>query len=227
MAGAVTYVVNREQVDLTEKGQISDRFFQASGQLGSQNIYERTAGVEAIEQIVLDAPDYTSSATERLVQFIRIQAPTESFAKCPSAQTSNQDIEAAITTIGMFNEPDDDTLIDLSNTCLRAIWGTHLDFSEVDFSGADLTQSAMVSTSFRGANFDSANLSNTRFGSVDFSSAVFCNADFTHASFVGSKFSEAVFDTETQDDPPGQLDIAPAKIWCIESAMGDLTQKSC
>ncbi|WCH92580.1 pentapeptide repeat-containing protein [Streptomyces moderatus] len=60
---------------LTRRGQVTDRFTKALERLGSDEPYVRIGGVLALEQIIQDAHDQASHATQVLASFLRRRAP--------------------------------------------------------------------------------------------------------------------------------------------------------
>lgn len=60
---------------LSHRGQVTDRFIKALERLGSDEMYVRYGGVLALDQIVHDAPDQATHATEVLEAFVRTRSP--------------------------------------------------------------------------------------------------------------------------------------------------------
>ncbi len=131
-AGALVFTVSRRTLELTEHGQVTDRYTKAIKQLGSKNLTVRTGGIYALERVARDSSRDQFTVIEVLAAFIRDhsreQRPLpESGASAVPVRTTRLDLQAAVTVIGR------------RNTAIR---------QRVNLAGADLT----------GANLTGANL---------------------------------------------------------------------
>lgn len=61
----------REQLRVTEQGQITDRFTKAVDQLGSEHLDIRVGGIYALERIARDSPNDRATIEEVLTAFVR------------------------------------------------------------------------------------------------------------------------------------------------------------
>jgi len=172
-AGALVYTgrnftLSRRTFELTEQGQVTDRYTKAIEQLGSDKLDVRIGGIYALERIARDSPRDHPTIMAVLSAFLREHSreewpPAEPGAE-PPERTTRPDVQAAATVIGRRNRRPDE-LINLNAAVL-----TRADLTGVDLRGADLT----------GANLFMANLN------ADLTGADLTGADLLLASLAGS-----------------------------------------
>jgi len=167
-------------LELTEQGQITDRFTKAIDQLGATDettekprLEVRLGGIYALERIANDSPDRDySTIMEVLTAYVRENAPRpqeviSSSASEPSetkptaSEPTNQepptplaDIQAILTVLGRRKKAgqEGDVVLDLSATDLR---GAHLEEARLDKASlrrADLRRAHLEGADVRGAN---------------------------------------------------------------------------
>jgi hypothetical protein len=64
-----------EQLRLAELSQLDDRYSTAVGQLASDSIEVRLAGVYALDRIMIDAPKYATNIVDVPATFVRTSCP--------------------------------------------------------------------------------------------------------------------------------------------------------
>lgn len=183
---AQNYRVARKTLEVTEQGQVTDRYTKAIKQLGSAHIDVRIGGIYALERIAVDSPRDHSTVTEVLAAFIREHSRTEgSPRKSGQAVTRRSrmrpDVQAALTVVGRREVSNDIRLVDLSGA---------------DLSGADLTLANLAEADLRGVNFSeawaaSAIFTNACLVSATFERATIFNAAFIKADLSGANFTQA------------------------------------
>ncbi len=109
---------SRETLEVTRRGQVTDRFSKAVDQLGSQHTAVRTGGLYALEQIVRDSPELHWPVMETLFGFLSQRAQLVGPSKQPpsyagladtdlrnrvSGLSIATDVQAALTIISRRN----------------------------------------------------------------------------------------------------------------------------
>ncbi|MEV7020069.1 pentapeptide repeat-containing protein [Streptomyces sp. NPDC093991] len=208
---------------LTRRGQVTDRFVKALERLGSDQMYVRIGGVIALEQIVQDAPDQATHATQVLNAFIRERAPRPA-PKLPPPSIPQRlppepaaDVQQALTTLTRPQnrhhvDPDqhpDLTALHLTGAQLGGADLTHAQLNGADLTharlnGADLTRAQLNGADLTRAQLGGADLTYAWLNDADLTHAYLRDADLTHAYLGGANLTEAWLDdadlTEVQLD---------------------------
>src|SRR5215467_9400652 len=92
-------------VELTEQGQVTDRYTKAVEQLGSDKLDVRIGGIYALERIARDSATDHPVVMEVLTAFIREHShdqwpPPDHPASYPQGRSTRPDVQAAVTVIG-------------------------------------------------------------------------------------------------------------------------------
>ena len=127
----------RRTHELTEQGQVTDRYTKAIEQLGSDKLDVRIGGIYALERIARDSARDHPTVMEVLTAFIREHSreqwpPPEPDGAEPERST-RPDVQAALTVVGRRDAERDVQSIDLTGADL-----TRADLRR-DLTGADLT----------------------------------------------------------------------------------------
>jgi membrane protein implicated in regulation of membrane protease activity len=144
---------------LTQQGQVTDRYTKAIEQLGSDKVDVRLGGIYALERIAKDSAHDGSTIAEVLTAFIRGRAPwPPARPDQPSEDTPIKDIpflryrapdvQAALTTLGRQPSMTASQPLNLSDTDLR----------RADLSNADLQAATLLGAQLQGANIRAAQL---------------------------------------------------------------------
>jgi uncharacterized protein YjbI with pentapeptide repeats len=180
--------------ELTEQGQVTDRYTKAIEQLGSEKLDIRIGGIYALERIARDSARDHPTVIEVLTTFIREHSPaSEVFAgsdttRAPRVQA---DIQAALSVIRRRDPRRDIGHITLSETNLASA-----DLTGVDLTGADLTGAHLADTSLSGAHMAHARmahaiLTGAHLVGVDLTDADLTGADLTGAHLAGAILTKA------------------------------------
>jgi hypothetical protein len=158
--------LQRQTFELTEQGQVTDRYTRAIEQLGSDRLDVRIGGIYALESVARDSARNHPTVMEVLTAFIREHSheswpPRESHADMP-AQALRPDVQAAVTVVGRRY--------------------ANRDVARIDLRGADLRWASLI-----GAELHSANLSNANMTGVDFGGADLGMADLRNANLTDSR----------------------------------------
>jgi len=220
----------RDQISLTEQGQLTERFSRAVEQVGSRSSLDvRLGGIYSLERLARDSPRDHPTVVEVLAAFLREHAPA---AECPADRPPPTDILAAASVLGRRVTAQDptDRSLDLHGTCLAGADFSETDLSFADLRGAVLRDADLYATDLAHARLEGANLvgadlyranmtcsdltrarlRNTALARVDFTGAKLVKADLAGAHFSGVRHNE----------PPGTIHANPASA-SLENA--DLT----
>jgi hypothetical protein len=117
---AQNYRVTRRTLEVTEQGQVIDRYTKAIGQLRSKKMDVRIGGIYALERVASDSARDHPTVMEVLAAFIR-EHSLEHWVPADGGSASNirkrttrADVQAAITVIGRRNPSNDRRSVDLS-----------------------------------------------------------------------------------------------------------------
>lgn len=199
---------------LTRRGQITDRFIKALERLGSEELYVRTGGVLALEQIVQDAPDQATHAAQVLNALLRRHAPRRTRADVPAARDSphrgavllpesprdlpgkpESDVQYALTALtgpAVRRHADPAQLLDLTELHLA---GARLDgagLAHARLDRADLTGARLGGAVLTHACLEGAVLAGAGLSGADLTGAQLTAADLTGARLDGAKLADTL-----------------------------------
>ena len=181
----VTERGQQRALELTEQGQVTDRYTKAIEQLGSDKLDVRIGGIYALERVARDSPRDHSTVMDVLAAFVREHSreqwpPVKPEAE-PPRRTTRPDVQAAVTVIGRRNLEHDRLAINLADADLPYVdlGGANLDGANL--SGANLIRAKLIIANLRGANLNIANLRGARLRGADLSGADLSGADLTGA----------------------------------------------
>lgn len=205
-------------VELTEEGQITDRFTRAIEHLGDENLTVRLGGIYALERIAKDSRKDHWTVIEILLAFVREndywepsyndegifksqEFDWEIYAATKPLPTDINAILSVLSRRKWINF--EQAPLCFSNTVLKkgSLAGAYLaeaDFSEanlagVDFSNADLSGAKFDRAYLANANFGGAILKDVSFSEANIEYAVFWGADIRGVSFLETCCSGALF----------------------------------
>lgn len=218
MAGViVTSKANVKQERLTEQGQVTERFGNDIGLLGSKELDVRVGGIYALERLMHDSHADEAKVIEVLSAFIRDHTPQSlpawshaTTSPCRSGVTTSKgrpphppnDAGAALHVLG--HRPvlvGNDLHIDLTWTDIAgtSLPGANLD--GVDLRCAGLARAYLIDASLRGASLrwayliradlTGADLTGAHLAYTDLTRAKFIDADLTGADLTGARLTGA------------------------------------
>jgi uncharacterized protein YjbI with pentapeptide repeats len=195
----------QDKLDIDRQGQLTNRFTQATGQLGAElkdgqpNVEVRLGGIYALNRISKDWPkDYWTIANV-LTAYVRHNARWNSSPKRSvwwrigrtgegHESEPRTDIQAILTVLGKNHPPEgegfnDFRKFDLRNTDLRGaeFWDAHLEYA--DFVGAHLDRVQLWGAVLSHAKLDNAHLAGANLRGAKLDGASLKNADVTGAIF--------------------------------------------
>jgi hypothetical protein len=182
----------QDKLDIDRQGQLTNRFIQATSQLGAElsggrpNVAVRLGGIYALNRIASDWPkDYWPIAA-LLTAYVRHNAPWPPAQPASGEASPRTDIQAILTVLGRDEPPqafNERNKLDLRNTDLRGaefwdarlewtdFWGAHLEGAK--FWGACLRHAKLDNTHLAGANLRGANLEHASLERANLTGAIF------------------------------------------------------
>src|SRR5215208_3258821 len=202
----------QETLELTEQGQITERFTRAIDQLGATDettgkprLEIRLGGIYALERIAWDSPerDY-STVMEVLTAYVREntpQAPWPSEGSSDGASTSNAATAEADEGEQQPVPPepgrptaDIQAIMDVLSRAQDRVpkeYRTRLDLSEADLQGANLHKANLQGASLQYAKLQKADLQHAKLQKADFQHAKLQEANLRHAKLQEADLSVA------------------------------------
>jgi hypothetical protein len=142
----------RRTLELTEQGQVTDRYTRAIEQLGSEKLDVRIGGISALKRIASDSARDHPTVMEVLAAFVREHSherwPVQATGVPASEPTLRPDVLAAILVIRRRDDERDREPIDLSAADLHG----------ADLHGADLRGAYLNGAHLNGADLHGARL---------------------------------------------------------------------
>lgn len=207
------------KVDIDREAQLTNRFTQATTQLGAQlsdgspNVEARLGGIYALSRISRDSPGDYWPVMEILTAYVRHNAawpPPESEISSldgtPHQAKVRTDVQAVLTVLGRSTPPEAkdlrlDQKFDLRVTDLRGaeFWDSHLektDFWDAHLEGAKLwgaylNDAKLVKAHLRGANLKGARLAGADLTDADLDGADLEGTDLRSATGLTRKQVES------------------------------------
>jgi hypothetical protein len=191
-AGALVYTarnftLSRRTFELTEQGQVTNRYTEAIGQLGSGKLDVRIGGIYALERVTHDSARDHPTVMEVLTAFVREHSGEQwPPGPDPPERMTRPDVQAALTVIGRRNLTYDRQRVDLDTATL-----TGATLSDAALSGANFTRADLTRANLTRANLTSAHLSRANLTGAHLAGALLKFADLRHADLTGAILIEA------------------------------------
>ena len=208
---AQNYRVARRTLEVTQQGQVTDRYTRAIGQLGSEELDVRIGGIYALERVARDSKRDHPTVMEVLTAFIREhshqQWPSPGPDNAEPERSTRPDVQAALTVIG-HRDPERDirpvnlaradlTQADLS---IRALWKDihhgiidRANLERADLTGAILTRADLSGAILTNVDLTGAHLNSAILNDADLTGAHLSGADLTGAHLNEAKLTNAHF----------------------------------
>jgi hypothetical protein len=181
----------RQQLEAAGRQQAGDRFAQALGQLGSQQLYVRLGGIYGLERIAASsAPQDRVQVFEVLSAYVRTTSrrPPVGPAVGSTLQVRQPDVHAAVTVLARRTVLDGDPPLDLSGSVLP---GARLGWARLGWAqlaGADL----------RGADVRGTSLQHAGLAGVHLEQSLLCGTEFQDADLRGVHLAGARVSADTR-----------------------------
>ena len=204
----VTALFTWRQIQISQEGQITDRYETAVRQLAGSTPTERIGGIYALGRIAEDSRRDEPTVVELLASFCRniARASAETANAHSSVYLSDRlpDVQVALEVLGraeLLSPPRLDGA-DISGAYLGEASLNRARFAWTNLAGARFQQADL-----RGAIFREANLTNTNFIGADLSGADLSQADLTGADLRNANLTGIGYDERTRwpegfDPPP-------------------------
>lgn len=208
---------NRETLDVTRRGQLTERFTTAIEQLGQtteDKLDIRLGGIYALEQIAKESQELHGPVMEILTAFLREHSrkPGEASAELEegdiaasthSDAASNEhtvplraDFQAIATVLGrreVSHDPDGFRL-DVRGVALGVVDFRYAQLEEANFGDAQLEEANFRGAQLKGAVFNGAQLKGANFESAQLQGAHFWSSQLQRANFGGAQLQHANFE---------------------------------
>jgi Pentapeptide repeats (8 copies) len=182
----------QDKLDIDRQGQLTNRFIQATGQLGAElkggqpNIEVRLGGIYALNRISNDWPKDYWPIADVLTAYVRHNARWSPSAVEAHESAPTTDIQAILTVLGRDDPPggfNERHKLDLRNTDLRGaeFWDAHLEWT--DFWGAHLDGAKLWGAILRNVKLENAHLTGANLRAAKLEGASLQGADVTGAVF--------------------------------------------
>ncbi len=198
---ARNFTLSRRTFELTEQGQVTDRFTKAIEQLGSDKLDVRIGGIYALERIARDSAKDHPTVIEVLTAFIRVrgQRPPPPDTGQPVQERGGRivieptwpDVEAAFTVIGRRDAKRDIQRIDLNRANLGNAILTRADLAGANLTGANLIRANLTDANLEGADLTRADLTRADLTGADLTGANLGRADLGRANLTGADLGRA------------------------------------
>jgi hypothetical protein len=201
---AQNFILSRRTFELTQQGQVADRYTKAIEQLGSTELGVRIGGIYALERVARDSVRDHPTVMEVLSAFIREHSrerwPLEDSGDLRQRST-RPDAQAAITVVARRDPRRDIPPIDLVGAELSRANLSHANLAYVDLhfanltsadlSRADLTRATVFRSNLTDAGLDWANLASASFIRTKFTAACLSGANLTGANLNQADLTDA------------------------------------
>ena len=197
----------RRTHELTEQGQVTDRYTKAIEQLGSDKLDVRLGGIYALERIARDSPKDHPTVMEVLTAFIRehsrepwpLPGPDEEDADL--VELTRPDVQAALTVVGRRDIRRDARSIDLVGANLvgasllaAQLGGADLKYARLtraDLNFPYLREAFLTGADLTGADIAMADLAAARVTGVSLTGALLSETDLTGADLTDAHLAGA------------------------------------
>src|SRR6266540_3285600 len=188
----------REQLQIAQQGQVTERFTRAIDQLGHAELDVRLGGIYALERIANDSPDDRTAIAEVLTAFVRGHAPwppklagqylaEAPIKQVPELQVRAPDVQAALTVLARRQPlPKLRGRLDLEATDLRKAR-----LGDADLKGVSLSSANLQEATFDGANLQEAILDQAQLQAAILDGANLQGAHLEYARLQGASLNRA------------------------------------
>jgi len=228
----------RDQIGVSQQGQLTDRFSKAVEQLGNKDSLEvRLGGIYALERIARDSARDHPTVMEVLSAYVREHAPLSLCSDVAPPARPSTDVQAILTVIGRRDAQHDRDALDLNGTCLRGAELNSANLACANLAGADLVDvnlgktfrtdrdSHLVFPGDRGANLSGASLVGANFATAILNSADLTGVDLSDATLPGaSLFNAKLYGASLYGADLTGAGLAGADLTGADITSADLTQ---
>jgi Pentapeptide repeats (8 copies) len=218
----------RRTHELTEQGQVTDRYTKAIEQLGSDRVDVRIGGIYALERIARDSARDHPTVIEVLIAFIREHCrepwPLADSGGPEQQRSTRPDVQAAVTVIGRRDRGRDipGRLIFLHGVALVGANLVGSDLTSAVLMGADLTGATLIGAVLDGALLTEANLTNANLTDAH-GRAILFRANLTSANLFNAHLADAdLIEADLTNARLGNADLIGADLTGADLTGADL-----
>jgi hypothetical protein len=197
---------SREQLQIAQQGQITERFTRAIDQLGHDQLDVRLGGIYALERIARDSAADRTTIGEVLTAFIRSHAPwpprlpgqytlDAPVAEVPELQVRAADVQACLTVLGRGGfapaAEGQGGRLDLHAVDLRRANLRHAHLEQANLYGADLKAAHLDGAHLERADLFGANLERVNLAEANLERAHLRAANLERANLYGANLEGA------------------------------------
>jgi type II secretory pathway component PulM len=191
----------RRTHELTEQGQVTDRYTKAIEQLGSEKLDVRIGGIYALERIARDSARDHPAVMEVLTAFIREHSQEQwlpSHVPIPEEERlPRPDVQAAVTVVARRDAKRDILPIDLTGADLAGANLARADLASADLAGATLVRANLVRANLTRAHLRDAYLNSAYLNSANLTGATLTGAVLIDAHLTGADLTRAYLGSAT------------------------------
>ncbi len=192
---ARNFTLSRRTFELTEQGQVTDRYTKAIEQLGSEKLDVRIGGVYALERVARDSARDHPAVMDVLAAFIREHShepwPPSDPAGRERARSTRPDVQAALTVVGRRDAKRDTERINLGGADLTRANLTRAHLGGANLTDADLTRAHLTDAHLGGAHLTDADLTRANLTRAHLTGAHLGGAHLTGAHLNGAHLGDA------------------------------------
>jgi hypothetical protein len=212
------YRITARTLQVTERGQVTDRYSKAIEQLGSATVDVRLGGIYALEQIAKDSDrgeEDQATIVEVLSAFVRVhsdplfqyKASLGEAAPSEPAEEQRQkaaqyvddldgppiDVQAAVTVLGRLPARPGTALnrADLTRAWLKKANLFEANLTEATLTGANLTEATLTGANLIKATLTGGNLTGAHLNQTNLTGAHLFRANLTKANLSGGDLTGA------------------------------------
>jgi uncharacterized protein YjbI with pentapeptide repeats len=216
---ARNFAVSRRTLELTEQGQVTDRYTKAIEQLGSDKLDVCIGGIYALERVARDSARDHPTVMEVLTAFIREHSHEQGAPSAPGsrgqarstrsrlglaiwtrttrtpsqeqARSPRPDIQAAVTVVGRRDQERDIRPIDLAGANLAGVNLAGVNLTRAHLARANLGSALLAGADLAHADLTRANLTGADLTGADLTGAYLRRADLARASLARANLTRA------------------------------------
>lgn len=179
---ARNHTVARKTYELSERGQVTDRYAKAIEELSGEAIETRLGGIYILERIARDSPSDQQTVIDVLCAYVRNYSRPEAPSPVDEDEISAPaDLQAAMLVLGRRDSSRDQRRLDLRNSDLRG----------VEIQDGDLSGCYMLGADFSHSSLHRMNLSNANLAYIDFHEAHLVDVNFSGSQITRSKLDNS------------------------------------
>jgi hypothetical protein len=215
------------RLELARRGQVTDRYSNAVGQLGSDDPAVRLGGLYALNRIARDSPEDRPTVFRVICAFIRFRTSPGFLSRAGDSEPY-EDVRAALNIAAkrltaQHVWDNDEAPVDLTNAVVRGevLSGAHLGHAlleRVNLFGADLSdgdfhRAILRNADLRHAKLEHCDLSWADLREAELGEAKLEKANLSHADLRGTDLSHALLnECQLKDAVWGNTDLTGADL---------------